>query len=82
MFGIKLNENPFDGVLTAMELFWWVEPNRRGGYTALKLLRTGEAWAKAQGAERIYMVVPTPEVAALLEKLNYDYVESIYQRLL
>lgn len=82
MLGLTLSHNPFDGVKTAMEMFWWVEPNRRGTVTAKQLLRTAEAWAKAAGAERLLMVVPEPAVGHYLEKLGYDYVESIYQRLL
>lgn len=82
MLGMTLSNNPFDGVKTAMELFWWVEPSRRGSFAAKRLLRTAEAWAKAQGAVRLLMVVPEPTVARFLEKLGYDYVESIYQRLL
>jgi N-acetylglutamate synthase-like GNAT family acetyltransferase len=81
MFGLTLSTNPFDGVRTAMEMFWWVEPHHRGS-TGLRLLRTAEAWAKAAGAERLYMVVPTSDVGSLLKRLGYVYVESIYQRLL
>lgn len=81
MLGMNLSPNVFDGSITAMELFWWVEPHHRG-LTGVRLLRTAEKWAKAKGAERCYMVVPEPSVAELLGKLGYDYVESIYQRLL
>ncbi len=82
MLGLTLSHNPFDGVKTAMEMFWWVEPNRRGTVTAKRLLRTAEEWAKAQGAERFLMIVPDPGLGIFLERLGYSYVESIYQRLL
>src|SRR5262245_15854148 len=36
MLGISLTPNVFDGSLTAMELFWWVEPHCRG-FTGVRL---------------------------------------------
>lgn len=82
MLGLTLARNPFDDTLTAMEHFWWVEPSHRGSMTAVRLLKTGEEWAKAKGAERMVMIAPNPGVGTFLERLRYEYVESLYQRTL
>src|SRR3990167_9785607 len=43
MLGAFLFDHPFSGELVAGELFWWVEPERRGA--GVKLLRAMEKWA-------------------------------------
>jgi GNAT superfamily N-acetyltransferase len=78
MIGLLLFEHPFTGSLTAQELFWWVEPEYRG--YGLRLLRRGEQWAAAAGAQHVHMIAPTPAVARLYERLGYGYLEAAYQK--
>jgi RimJ/RimL family protein N-acetyltransferase len=78
MIGLLLFEHPFTGELTAQELFWWVEPEHRG--YGLRLLKRGEAWAAASGAQHVHMIAPTPAVGQLYERLGYGYLEAAYQK--
>jgi hypothetical protein len=78
MIGLMVFEHPFTGQRAAQELFWWVEPEHRGN--GLKLLKRGEQWAAAAGAQHIHMVAPTPAVGHLYERLSYGYLEAVYQK--
>ena len=78
MIGLLLFENPITGELTASELFWWVEPEHRGH--GVRLLKRGEQWARASGAQKIHMIAPTPAVGHLYERLGYGYLEAAYQK--
>lgn len=40
----------------AQELFWWVEPAKRGGIVGVRLLRALEAWAKEAGCKTLTMI--------------------------
>jgi len=70
----------FSGEKVGTELLWWVEPEARSNGTALELLEAGEAWAAAQGAERIEMISP---YGSTLEKLyqrrGYTPLETVHQ---
>lgn len=79
LIAIHVFQHPFTGVTMASELAWWVEPHHRGR-TGLALLKHAEAWAKAQGAEWLHMVAPTPEVEQMYERMHFRPVERSYQR--
>ena len=59
--------------LIAQELFWFLRPKYRSGFTGVKLLFALENAAREQGAKRIMMLC--------LDSLNGDKVASIYERL-
>jgi GNAT superfamily N-acetyltransferase len=40
----------------AQELFWWVEPEHRGGMTAMRLLMALEQWATDEGCKMLTMI--------------------------
>ena len=44
MFGLTVQPHPMTGLLTGMELFWWVNDDARGH--GIRLLHAGEQWAK------------------------------------
>lgn len=78
--GLLLYPHPMDGETTAVELFWWVNPEVRG--EGLRLLRIAEDAAKESGAKRMQMIAPNERVAKLYERKGYERVETMYQRAL
>ena len=80
MIGMVMFTHHVSGDRIAGEVFWWVEPEHRGG--GVKLLKAAERWAKEQQAQGIQMIAPTPEVGQLYARLGYAPVETTYQRAL
>lgn len=80
MIAAMLYVQPFSGALIGSEIVWWMEPEARGGLTALRLLRRAEAWALSRGATRFQMMAPTPEVGKFYAGIGYELIETHYQR--
>lgn len=78
MIGLLVSEHPFSGERVAGELFWWVEPERRGH--GARLMRAGERWAAAHRATRIQMIAPNDRVATLYARRGYARLETTFQR--
>lgn len=77
--GVVYNEIN-DGILTAMELFWYLDRDVRGN--GIKLLYRFQDWAKAKSAKHIVMkhlnnLMPE-KVADIYLKLGYKPVETSY----
>jgi GNAT superfamily N-acetyltransferase len=73
----------FTPAVIAAELVWWVEPEHRGGMTAVRLLRAGEADAKARGATVFNMaaLATSPDEARqILQRLGYAPTHTIYTK--
>jgi len=66
------------GDLMAAEIFWYVDPLKRGA--GVRLLREAERWARAHGALALQMVAPNARVATLYERLGYALMERSYLR--
>ena len=80
MIGMLLFPHHISSELIAGEVFWWMEPEARGG--GLRLLRAAETWARAQGVKRIQMIAPTLAVGHVYQRCGYQLVEMAYQRTL
>lgn len=80
MIGLLAFLHPIAGELSVSEVFWWVEPEHRGG--GVRLLKRAEAWAREIGAVKLFMVAPTAEVGQLYERLGYASLETCYERAL
>jgi RimJ/RimL family protein N-acetyltransferase len=80
MIAASLYTQPMSGECIGSEICWWMEPEARGGRTAIKLLRTAEAWAQSHGAVIFQMMAPNAAVGALYERLDYRPIETHYQR--
>jgi len=78
MLGALVYAHPMSGEQTAAELFWWVDPEKRGG--GLVLLRTLEQWARDHGAVVLQMIAPDDGVARLYERIGFERLETTYQR--
>ena len=73
----------FTPAVIASELVWWVEPEHRGGMTAVRLLRAGENEAEARGATVFNMaaLATSPEEAhRIYERLGYAPTHTIYTK--
>lgn len=70
--------------LIACDLGLFVEPSRRGGMTAVKLIKAFEDWAQSKGAKEVCpgtttMVAPE-RTSRLYEHLGYSVVGSIFKK--
>lgn len=70
--------------LIACDLGLFVEPSRRGGMTAIRLIKAFEDWAKSKGAKEVCpgtttMVAPE-RTSRLYERLGYLVVGSIFKK--
>lgn len=73
----------FTPAVIAAELVWWVEPEHRGGMTAVRLLRAGEAAARERGADVFNMaaLATSPEEAhQILQRMGYAPTHTIYTK--
>lgn len=80
VLGLILHEQPMSGEPIAAEIVWWMDPEARGGFTAIRMLKTGEAWARAQGAKKIQMIAPTERIETFYERCGFTRLEVNYQR--
>lgn len=78
MVAVMVYPHPFSGELTGNELFWWVEPEHRGG--GYRLMRAAERWCEARGAVAMQMVAPNQKVADFYARCGYVPLEQVYQR--
>lgn len=67
---------------TANELAWFVAKEHRGGSAAIRLMKTYEAWAMAQGVRCITMshIEYLADLTKLYKKLGYSKIESTFQK--
>lgn len=64
----------FTPAVIAAELVWWIEPEFRGGMSAVRLVRAAEDDARAKGATVFNMCILStspPEADKLLKMLGY-----------
>lgn len=80
MIAASLYLQPMSGELVGTEICWWMNPDARGGRTALRLIRAAEAWAVSRGAVVFQLMAPTAKVGQFYEALHYDLIETHYQR--
>lgn len=80
MIGVYTYTHPYSDELFATELFWWVDPERRGA--GVRLLRAAERWATERGARALQVVAPrsNDRLGAIYERLGFTRVETCYQR--
>jgi len=74
MIGTIATLHPYSGRPVMAELFWWVEPDRRG--CGARLLRMAEDWARRHGVGHSVMVSPSPEVSAFYRRVGYELLEE------
>lgn len=73
----------FTPAVIAAELVWWVEPEHRGGMTAVRLLRAGEKEARARGASVFNMsaLATSPDEAhEILQRMGYAPTHTVYTK--
>jgi len=72
----------FPAVLTATELFWWIEPEFRGSTQALRLVTDFEEWAAGLGCVvvAVSMFVADGRVQTFLERRGFVHYESSFVR--
>lgn len=65
------------GAATVAELFWWVNPESRGG--GLQLYHALVAWARhVCNAEFLQMTSPSKKVARIYRKLGFAPLEEVF----
>ena len=68
----------FGPYLTASEIAWWVNPEKRNTRIGTELLEAFEYWAEKSGATFINMVSLDDEVGKYYEKKGYKLLERAY----
>lgn len=68
---------------SAVELAWWLDPDKRGGRTAIRLVQAFEQWAGKRGVHRIVLSDVEFEdraqpAGALIERLGYTLHERAF----
>jgi len=70
---------------TAQELFWWVDPAKRGGGAAIRMLKAAEDWAKSRGCVSMMMIGLSNDggnAEKLYSRMNYQKRETSFVRIL
>lgn len=80
MIGLVVYDHHLSGERVGGEIFWWVEPEKRG--IGVRLLKDAERWVKARGGAFLQMIAPSPDVEQLYERLGYMPIERSYQKAL
>lgn len=80
MFGAMATLSPYSGEPVAMELFWYVEPESRGG--GVRLLRHAENWARELGCKQFIAVSHTKKVSRFLKKSKFLGMEEHFVKVL
>jgi GNAT superfamily N-acetyltransferase len=70
----------------AVELFWYVQPEHRGGTHPIRLLHEFETWATAQGCRSVSMIHMECSMPGTMKqmytRLGYELFETIYRKTL
>ena len=74
MLGAFGTLSPYSAEPVAMELFWYVEPESRGG--GVRMMRAAEQWAREIGATKFISVSHTKKVTKFLRRAGYDDMET------
>lgn len=83
MLCVHIDPSTFKPAVIAGELVWWVEPEHRGGMTAVRLLRRGEDEARQRGATVFNMgaLATSPEEAhKIYLRLGYTPTHTVYTK--
>jgi len=68
-------------VLNAVEIFWWIDPQKRGNGSGLKLLQGLESWARSKGADRLSMIEMAGfEIATMYERQGFEKAETTFTK--
>ena len=78
MLGLIVWPHFISGQMFAGEVFWWVDPAKRGH--GVRLLKWAETWAQQHGAQSIQMIAPDDRTGTLYTRLGYVPVERTYLR--
>lgn len=76
--------DPFDRMLVAQELIWYIIPQYRNLSAAKRLLYAFEQWASDRGAKYIRCSAPHEKhgLSYLLERSKYNHLETMYEKVL
>ncbi|MNO20209.1 hypothetical protein D3C76_99580 [compost metagenome] len=82
-FAGGVSEQWFSDDLLAYEYSIFIEPSKRHGVIALKLVLAFQAWAKAKGAKEIHMGITTgisvEGTSRLYRRLGFTYVGPLFK---
>lgn len=83
--GGLLHPSPYNAAhITGQELFWWVEPDKRGGRLGIMLLEALERAVVAQGAHSWTMAsvgLDNGSVGRILERRGYRVTDRNYTKI-
>mgnify|MGYP001163923650 FL=1 len=87
LFGMYLGcieQHFFGNDIYARDYLWFVEPTKRGGMAAVKLVKKFEEWAKERGATELRPGISTgiymDKTKGLYERLGYEHVGYLFKK--
>lgn len=69
--------------MTAQELFWWIDPARRGGLTGIKMLHMVESWARELGCDTLTMIaiaIPDSPASRIYLREGFKVLEAHFMK--
>ena len=74
----------FNTSVVAIEMFWYVHPQHRGGTVGFRLLEEFERWARGSGVDAIHLAyiegVHDEKMKGFYERRGYTKLETIYRK--
>ncbi len=82
--GGTLIQQPLTGDKVAVEAFWYVKEEQRGGSASLRLHSAFEEWGWSEGADSVAMIFMEASMPQRLkgyyQRRGYDLLETVWQK--
>lgn len=78
--GFQVMRSPFYGVLSAIDIFYYVLPQHRGGFGICKLLKLAGQMLKVKGVQQIMIShKKEQDIGVLIERSGFEKSGEVYQ---
>tara|TARA_R110000787_G_scaffold97868_10_gene201630 strand:+ start:116 stop:571 length:456 start_codon:yes stop_codon:yes gene_type:complete len=78
-----MGEYPYSRDLVATDSWFFIDPTKRGGVAALRLMAEFKTWARERGAKEIYISVSSgyhlEKMDKLFNRVGFNCVGGVYQ---
>jgi GNAT superfamily N-acetyltransferase len=86
MAGLVVSPFMFNrGALAAYEVFWWIEPEHRGGIVAWSLLKAVEPACRRRGCSIVQMTAlhdSPPQAVEMYRRAGYSHTETSFTKII
>lgn len=78
--GVLVYDHPMTGQALSSELFWWMNPEARGGLDGMRLLKHAEKWVRDNRIPWMHVVAPNDRVKSFYRRLGFSELETHFQK--